>query len=232
MSLDRFEALVGRQKLKFLRTKTVLVCGLGGVGSFAAEALGRSGLQGITLADFDVVADTNLNRQLVALASTVGKRKADVMAARIKDIDASVVVRTVTAPVSAATLSVLLDPVPDYVVDAIDDVTAKVALIARCVELRIPIVASMGFANKLHPELIRLSTIDKTTVDPLARTVRLRLRAMNIAAKVPVVYSTEPPIAPLVPGTRLGSCSFVPSVAGLYLASHVINSFLEEESRS
>ncbi len=229
MSLERFEALVGPEKLKLLRTRTVLVCGLGGVGSFCAEALARSGLGGMTLADFDAVAPTNLNRQLVALRSTIGQKKADVMASRIKDIDPAVAVRTFTEPIAPDNLDLLLDPAPDYVVDAIDDVSAKVALIARCVERNIPIVASMGFANKLDPAQIRLSTIDKTAVDPLAKTVRLRLRAQGVLAKVPVVYSTEPPLRSLVEGTRLGSCSFVPSVAGLYLASHVIHALLSEE---
>jgi len=231
MSLDRFAALVGPEKLKILATKTVLVCGLGGVGSYAAEALGRSGLGGLILADFDVVEASNLNRQLIALHSTIGCGKAEVMAARLRDIDPGLDVRIVTETIAPETLDALLDPVPDYVVDAIDDVSAKVALIARCVERGIPIVAAMGFANKLDPALIRLSTIDKTTVDPLSKTVRLRLRAMGIFAKVPVVYSTEPPLAPRVPGTRLGSCSFVPSVAGLYLASHVIHAFLTEEPK-
>jgi len=231
MSLDRFEALVGPDKLNLLRTKTVLVCGLGGVGSFAAEALARSGLGGLILADFDVVAKTNLNRQLIALRSTIGFKKADVMASRIMDIDPDVVVRTFTAPIAEDNLDALLDPLPDFVVDAIDDVAAKVALIARCVERGIHIVSSMGFANKLDPGQIRLSTIDKTAVDPLAKAVRLRLRALGVLAKVPVVYSTEPPLAPRVLGTKLGSCSFVPSVAGLHLASHVIHAFLAEEPK-
>ncbi|MCK7486128.1 MAG: ThiF family adenylyltransferase [Bacillus subtilis] len=207
------------------------VAGLGGVGSFAAEALARSGFGGLILADFDVVAETNLNRQLVAVRSTIGLREGrrDGRAhqghrprrpcPRLHRSDHR------GKPRQASSIRI-----PDYVVDAIDDVFAKVALIARCVERGIPIVSSMGFANKLHPEAIRLATIDKTAVCPLARTIRLRLAsAIGITAKVPVVYSTESPVRPVIAGTRLGSCAFVPSVAGLYLASHVVNAILEEE---
>jgi len=229
MSLSRFAALVGPDQVNRLRTRTVLVCGLGGVGSYACEALARSGLGRLVLADFDVVEPTDLNRQLIALRSTLGQRKVDVMKARIFDIDPAIDVVLHAEPIAPDALDPLFAVRPDYVVDAIDDVGAKVALIARCVAEGIPVVAAMGFANKLHPERVMLSTIQATSVCPLAKTVRLRLRRMGIDAKVPVVFSTEPPAVPAVPGVKLGSCAFVPSVAGLFAASQVINELVKEE---
>ncbi|MFA5007564.1 MAG: tRNA threonylcarbamoyladenosine dehydratase [Candidatus Izemoplasmatales bacterium] len=229
MSLTRLEALVGTRNLVRLRTLTVLVCGLGGVGSFAAEALARSGLGRLVLADCDVVDETNKNRQLVALSSTVGQRKTAVMARRVRDIDPAVDVRLFEERIDSTNLDRLLDPRPDYVVDAIDDVPAKVALIARCAALGIKVVSSAGFANKRHPELIRIDALEKTSVDPLARVLRSRLRALRVPLSVPIVWSTESPSVPKTPGIRLGSCATVPSAAGLFLASKVLNDILEEE---
>jgi len=229
MSLTRLEALVGKERLVRLRTKSVLVCGLGGVGSFAAEALARSGLGRLILADCDRVDETNLNRQLVALHSTVGKKKTAVMEERVKDIDPAVEVRLFEERIDATNLDRLLDPRPDYVVDAIDDVAAKVALIARCVALGIRVVSSAGFANKRRPELIRIDALEKTSVDPLARVLRSRLRALGVPLSIPIVWSAESPSVPTTPGVRLGSCAYVPSAAGLFLASKVMNDILEEE---
>ncbi len=230
MRLDRLEALIGSDNSALLKTKTILVCGLGGVGSYCAEALARSGLCGLVLADCDVVDPTNANRQLIALDSTIGQMKTDVMRERIADIDPQVVVTTFTERISPDNLERLFAGNPDFVVDAIDDVEAKTALIAYAVARGVPIVSAMGFANKLHPEKIQISTLDKTTVCPLARIVRMKLRDQGLAARVPVVYSTEAPIASRREGIKLGSSAFVPAAAGLFAAAYVINAFIQMEA--
>jgi tRNA A37 threonylcarbamoyladenosine dehydratase len=226
MSLTRLEALVGPENIAMLRRRTVLVCGLGGVGGHACEALARSGVGRLVIADDDIVSETDLNRQTIALRSTVGMRKTEAMKARIADIDPDIDVLVFDRRIEESNLDLLLAPRPDHVVDAIDDVVAKTALLERCLKTGIPIVSAMGFANRLHPACVRTGMLAETSMDPLAKAVRTRLRRLGIDAPVPVVWSDEPPLVSRTDGVRLGSSAFVPATAGLFLAAHVVNALL------
>ncbi len=221
----RTALLLGEEALSRLNKARVAVCGLGGVGAAACEALARSGVATLRLIDFDRIVLSNLNRQIPALTSTVGRQKAEVMAERVAQINPGCRVELRSVRLTEDNVVALLSGM-DWVVDAIDDVTGKVAIIQYCLEAGIGIVSSMGTGNKLYPELLRLGDIAETKVCPLARMMRQRLRQVGIEKGVPVVYSTEPPIPPkekLPEGQRaIGSIAFVPPVAGMFLAGYVV----------
>ncbi len=253
MTLHRFsrtEHLVGAVGLKKLENSDVLICGIGGVGSYAAEALGRAGVGRITLVDFDDVCLTNINRQIHAMGSTVGQAKVEVMASRLRDINPDAEVVAVREFFSAENSERLLSFRPDYVLDAIDHFTAKVALITSCREHGIPVISSMGAANKLDPTKIQVADIAETRNCRMARSMRKILRKAGINSGVQVVYSTEEHreldhasasacgsdcICPNK-GDQvfrcehrrviLGSVSYLPSIFGLTMAGVVINSLL------
>ena len=229
MRFQRLEALIGTTKLHHLQNKTVLVCGVGGVGSYACEALARSGIGHIILVDNDIVDITNINRQIIALESTLKQPKVSVMMKRILDINPEAKVTPLQFYIDESTIESLLNQKIDYVIDAIDSVPSKCLLIASCTQKNIPIIASMGFALKMHPEKIELTTLDKTEMDPLAKEIRYRLRKAGINLKIPVVYSKEQPLKSQLESVKLGSSAFVPPSAGLMLASYVINQFISEE---
>lgn len=252
MSLHRFsrtEILVGSDGLKRLRESHVLICGIGGVGSYAAEALGRAGVGRITLVDFDDICLTNINRQIHALSSTVGLPKVEVMAARLRDINPDADINPVKAFFSEANAVELLASRPDYVLDAIDHFTAKAALITICRAQDIPVISSMGAANKLDPSRIHVADIAETRNCRMARSMRKILRQKGIDSGVKVVYSTElhrelNPVAShcgtdcICPNRGdqvfscenrrviLGSMSHIPSIFGLTMAGTVINELL------
>jgi len=249
MSLHRFsrtELLVGQVGLDRLRNSRVMICGIGGVGSYAAEALGRAGVGQITLVDFDDICLTNVNRQLHALSSTVGQSKVEVMAARLRDINPQAEIIPVKAFFSRENAEELLSSRPDYVLDAIDHFTAKTALITICREHGLPVISSMGAANKLDPTKIQVADIAETRNCRMARSMRKILRKAGIASGVQVVYSTEEhrelnPVAShcgmecICPNRGdqvfscenrrviLGSISYLPSIFGLTMAVVVVN---------
>jgi tRNA A37 threonylcarbamoyladenosine dehydratase len=202
------------------------VFGLGGVGSYALEAIARSGVGKIIICDYDHVDITNINRQLVAKESTIGMLKTDVATASLKDINPNITVLAYPIKADRQLIQDILALKPDFVIDAIDDVQAKTDLIESAIKLDIPIIASMGFANKLHPEFIQISTLDKTQVCPLAKKMRKKIKDDNVTLNFPVVYSKEVPR--IRGGEILGSSAYVPSVAGLMLASYVINKLIGE----
>lgn len=232
---------MGEAAIARLKTAKVAVIGIGGVGSFTAEALARTGVGHFVLVDDDCVCITNINRQLIALRSTVGRPKVEVMRERILDINPDAQVECYQEFYSAETAESLISGDLSYVVDAIDTVSAKLDLVCRCQTLGIPIVSSMGAGNKLDPSRFRLADINDTSVCPLARVMRQELRKRGVK-KLTVVYSTEKPIkieeqdnpcrtnciCPRKDRTCVdrrsvpGSLAFVPSVAGLILASKVV----------
>ncbi len=224
MRFDRFERIVGKESTDLLKSKRVAIFGLGGVGSYALEAIARSGVGTIIICDYDRVDITNINRQLVAKESTIGQLKTEVAMSSLKDINPNINVLSYPIKADATLIEDILSLKPDFVIDAIDDVLAKTDLIRLSIKKDIPIVASMGFANKLHPELITISTLDKTSVDPLAKVMRKKLKDMEVTLNFPVVYSKEKPINNS--SKVLGSSAYVPSVGGLMLASYVINKLL------
>ena len=225
---DRTEALVGAEGMKRLRESKVAVFGVGGVGGHVCEALARSGVGELHLVDKDTVSETNINRQIVALRSTVGKYKTEVMAERISDINPECKVREFRSfylPENADEFDL---SEYDFVVDAIDTVSAKIELAVRTSRDGIPFIASMGTGNKLHPEMLEICDLSKTSVCPLARVMRRELKARGIG-HLTVLYSPEAPIPSVI--TENGrhapaSTPFVPGAAGLIIAAYVVRSII------
>lgn len=221
---SRTRQLIGEEGLALLKASSVLVVGVGGVGSYAAEAVARAGVGNITLMDGDSVQPSNLNRQLVALTSTLGKNKAEVMAERIRDIDPGT---NVTALARFYEENDTLDLTAfDWVIDAIDSVIAKTALIKTAIDKDVNIVSAMGAAGKFDTQF-KIADISKTSTCPLAKVMRKRLRDIGIE-HLPVVFSEEKP----VPREGvLGTLSYVPGSAGLCLAGYVIRSIAGDTAK-
>jgi len=231
---SRTALLLGEEGVNRLKGAYVAVFGVGGVGGFACEALARAGVGRLLLVDDDTVSESNLNRQIVALRSTIGRPKVEVMAERIRDIDPAITVETRQCFFSAENADSFDFSAFSYVVDAIDTVSAKVELICRAKAANTPIVSCMGAGNKLDPTKFVVTDLSKTEACPLARVLRQRLRKKGIE-HLQVVYSTEPAMTPLeiiADGGRKqlpGSVSFVPSAAGLVAAGAVIRALCEKE---
>ena len=220
---SRTELLIGKEGLEKLANSRVAVFGIGGVGSYAVEALVRSGLGTIDIIDDDKVCITNVNRQLYATRKTVGKYKVDVAKERILEINPDAVVNTYQTFYTPKTESEFDFSKYDYVIDAIDTVTAKIELIKRCTELNVPIISSMGTGNKLDPSHLQITDIYKTKIDPLAKVMRRELKARRIKNCL-VAYSDE---IPAKTGQRTpGSSVFVPASAGLMIAGYVFQSLI------
>ncbi|HHQ5597624.1 TPA: tRNA threonylcarbamoyladenosine dehydratase [Clostridioides difficile] len=226
----RTSFLVGDDGIKKLNNSNIIVFGVGGVGSFTVEALARAGVGNITIVDFDDVDITNINRQIPALHSTVGRYKVDVMEERILDINPNINIKKIRSLYNKDTSDEILTERYDYVVDAIDMVSSKIHLIETCEKKGLKIISSMGMGNKLDPTKIVVTDIHKTSTCPLAKVMRKELRDRGIK-KLKVVYSTEQPIEPkkkVMNGRKVtpGSVSFVPSVGGLIIASVIVNELL------
>lgn len=214
--------LIGEENFEKLQKSHVMIFGCGGVGSYAVEAIARAGVGEITVIDSKTVGVSNINRQLVAYNSTVGKNKVDVEKERIADINPDCVVNTVTEFFDENS-SLSLDC--DYIVDAIDSVPSKIFLVQKAMEKGIPVISSMGTGNKMCPEMLEISDISKTSVCPLAKKMRLELRKKGIK-HLKVVYSKEIPVVKCIPPA---SNSFVPAAAGLLLASVVVRDLIEKD---
>ncbi|NJJ36981.1 tRNA threonylcarbamoyladenosine dehydratase [Clostridioides difficile] len=228
----RTSFLVGDDGIEKLKSSNVIVFGVGGVGSFTVEALARAGVGNLTIVDFDDVDITNINRQIPALHSTVGKYKVDVMEDRILDINPNINIKKIRSLYNKDTSDEILTERYDYVVDAIDMVSSKIHLIETCEKKGLKIISSMGMGNKLDPTKIVVTDIHKTSTCPLAKVMRKELRDRGIK-KLKVVYSTEQPIElkkKAMNGRKVtpGSVSFVPSVGGLIIASVIVNELLEQ----
>lgn len=225
---SRLELLLGKEALEKLATKNVLVFGLGGVGGNVCDALVRSGIKNITIVDNDVVTITNINRQLIANLNTVGKAKVDVMEEHLKSINKEVNVIKKQIFFLPENKDEIDFAKYDYVVDAVDTVSAKIEIIKICKSLQIPVISALGCGNKLNPTKLEVADISKTSYDPLAKVMRRELRKYNIN-HLKVIYSKESPIE--IKGEieeentkkRIpGSSAFVPPVAGIIIASEVI----------
>ncbi len=233
---SRTELLLGADGMEKLKQARVAVFGLGGVGGYAVEALARSGVGALDLIDHDVISLTNLNRQIIALHSTVGQPKVEVAAARIADINPGCTVRTYRTFYTPDTAAQFDFTQYDYIIDAIDTVTGKLALVMQAKAAATPIISSMGTGNKLDPTALEVADLADTTFCPLARIMRKELRRRGIE-HLKVVYSREEAITPRgeseepSPGRRSipGSTAFVPSAAGLILAGEVIKDIIQRE---
>ena len=227
---SRTELLLGTDGMERLKKASVMVFGIGGVGSHCVEALARSGVGTLILIDNDTVSLTNINRQSIALHSTEGRYKTEVMKEKIADICPEIRVRTYERFVLTDNLGDILDERPDYIIDAIDTVTAKLTLVCEARKRGIPIISSMGTGNKLHPEMFEITDITKTSVCPLCKVMRKELKNRGIG-HLKVVYSKEKPIDTSgrdtgedagVRRSIPGSISFTPPVAGLLIAGEVV----------
>ncbi|MBE7711874.1 MAG: tRNA threonylcarbamoyladenosine dehydratase [Cyanobacteria bacterium SIG31] len=222
---SRTETLIGKEALAKLSSSRVAIFGIGGVGGHVVEALARSGVGTLDLIDNDAVSLTNLNRQIIALHSTIGQNKVEVAKKRALDINPNINVNTYKTFFNAEVSKEFDFSQYDYVIDAIDSVSGKIELVQKSIEANVPIISSMGAGNKLHPELFEISDIYKTSVCPLAKVMRQELKKRGIK-KLKVVYSKELPHKN--EGQRLpASISFVPSVAGLIIAGVVVRDLIE-----
>ena len=230
---SRLELLIGQEAMSRLTQKRVAVFGIGGVGGHVAEALARSGVGALDLIDKDTVDVTNLNRQIVALHSTIGKSKVDVMKERILDINPECQVHAYQCFYLPETKDDFDFFQYDYVVDAVDTVTAKIQLVMEAKRCKTPIISSMGAGNKMNPAAFEVADLYQTSVCPLARVMRRELKKRGIF-QLKVVYSREEAIHPDFPeGEEVvpGSNAFVPSVAGLILASEVVKDLVKNPDR-
>jgi tRNA A37 threonylcarbamoyladenosine dehydratase len=230
MRFNRLINLIGQEKFLELQSKQVIIFGLGGVGSFAAEAIARSGIMKMTVVDYDFVDITNINRQLVALESTIGQLKVDVFKKRALDINPLLSIEALNLKVTEENISSILSKPYDFVIDCIDDVTAKVAIAKFCLDNDLKLITSAGFANKSNPQMIKVAKLNQTKVCPLAKTLRYKLKSLGYPLKIDVVYSEEQPLK-VIDKSILGSNAYVPPAAGLIIAAHVINNLIGEEEK-
>ncbi|GIP57384.1 tRNA threonylcarbamoyladenosine dehydratase [Paenibacillus woosongensis] len=239
---SRTELAIGAEGLEALKNSTVAVLGIGGVGSIAVEALARTGVGRIILIDKDVVDITNINRQIHALTTTIGQKKADLMCERVKLINPECETIALNMFYTEETYEQLFQYDIDYVLDASDTIMYKIHLIKECLKRKIPMLSSMGAANKMDPTRFQVADISKTSVDPMARVIRTKLRKDGIKKGVKVVFSTEDPVKPredvtkkIAPeGAKIrkakqppASNSFVPPVVGLIMVSVAVRELLE-----
>lgn len=238
---DRFSRtalLLGDDAINKLKTKHVAVFGLGGVGGYVTEALARAGVGKITVTDNDVVSESNINRQIIALTSTVGKKKTELWKERIKDINPEAEIETLDMFVGRENADEIDFSAFDLVVDAVDTVTAKLVIIEKAKKAGCKVISAMGTGNKTRPELFRISDVSKTSVCPLARVMRKELKARGITG-VKVLYSTEDAVKPAENAdvraenvkrrALVGSLPYVPSVAGLLIAAEAVRELLGED---
>ena len=225
--LHRFERLtkvIGEDKFLELNKKCVLILGVGGVGGYVAEALARSGIGKLILVDFDTVDETNINRQIIALESTIGLKKVDVLGKRIKEINSGCEVIKIDEFINMDNYLDLFNYDIDYFIDACDTMTVKKVVLKECVKRKIKFISSMGTGNKLDPSKLEIVDIRKTVNDPLAKVMRKFVKDEKINGKVMVLSSSELPVKT---GERTpGSTAFVPASAGLLIASYVVRQFI------
>lgn len=234
--LERTELLLGKEKTDRLRRAHVLVVGLGGVGAYAAEMIARAGVGRMTIADADVVAVSNINRQLVALRSTVGRPKAEVLSERLRDINPALELTVVDLYIKDEETYALLDAAPyDYVVDAIDTLSPKLALILATLERGVPLVSSMGAGAKTDPTQLEIADISKTHHCPLAHMLRKRLHKIGIRKGFRAVFSPEPMREGAMilceernKKSNVGTISYIPALFGIGCASVVIRDLIGE----
>jgi len=243
---DRIERLIGARSLERLKRSHVMVFGAGGVGSWAAESLARSGVGRLSIVDFDTVAVVNFNRQLQALDENVGRPKAQVLAERLRRVNPEADIRGVDSFFGSDTCAQIMAERPDFVIDAIDHITSKCCLISYCRERKVPVVVSTGSGGRLDPTRVRVADLARTDVDPLARAIREILKKKHGFPKhalfhVPAVFSAEPPTKPYAPRTQgddapagrarggviMGTAAFVTGAFGFACAAVALRSLID-----
>lgn len=223
---SRLTKVIGENNFSLITSKCVLILGVGGVGGYVAESLARCGIGKLILVDFDVVDETNINRQIIALESTIGMKKVDVLEKRMKDINSGCEVIKIDKFIDLDNLGILFNEQVDFFVDACDTMTVKKAVIKECINRKIPFISSMGTGNKLDPSKLEIVDIRKTINDPLAKIIRKFVKDEKINKKVMVLSSTEVPVKTV--DRTLGSSAFVPAAAGLLIGSYVIRQIINK----
>ena len=221
---DRLERLIGKDKLDKLKKSNILIIGLGGVGGIACETLIRNGIETITIVDNDIVEESNKNRQIIALDSTINMNKTDAFENRLKDINKNVKITKITDFITKDNIDLLFKNKYDFVIDACDTVSTKILIIKKCIDINIPFISSMGMGKKLDLSKLRIMDIKDTCYDKIAKVIRKKLKEDNINSKVPVLSSTEKGV-----DTKdvIGSYSPLTNAAGLYLADYVIKEIIK-----
>lgn len=222
--LKRLEVMIKKENIKKILNTSVLVLGLGGVGSYALESLVRSGIGKVVIVDNDKIDVTNLNRQLMSLNSNIGKSKVDVWVDRIKDINPHCEVVAIQKFITKDNIEILFQENVDYIIDACDTIETKKELIKECIKRKIKFISSMGTGNKLDPTKLEIIDIRKTSYDPIAKIIRKMVKDLRIKEKIMVVSSKEEPSKSN--NNVIGSTSFVPATAGLLCTSYIINSII------
>ncbi len=222
--LNRFEILIGTDNLDKLKKARVLIIGIGGVGGYTAESLARSGIGYLHIVDYDVIDETNINRQIIALHSNIGEYKVDVMRKRIQDINPNIEIKTSKEFINAENINEYINNV-DFVVDACDTVSTKLNIILTCKKLNIPFISCMGTGNKMDPSKLKIMDISKTSYDSLAKKIRKFVKDNRIKGKIMVICSDEIKYSQVT--QPIPSNAFVPAVAGLLATSYVINQIIK-----
>lgn len=225
MEFDRLLKLLNENEFNKIKETKILIVGIGGVGGYALESLVRSGVEDITIVDSDIVEVSNINRQIIALHSTLDELKTSVAKKRAIDINPNIKITEIKAFITKENIDILFNKNYDYIIDACDTVTTKILLIKYAKERGIKIISCMGTGNRLDPTKLTITTLDKTNSDSLAKVMRKLLKEEKITLKIPVVWSNELPIN--TNSRTPGSLTLVPSVAGIYLASYVINDIIK-----
>lgn len=222
MNLNRLELLIGKENVERIKKLNILLVGIGGVGGYTFESLVRCGLENITIIDYDKVDETNLNRQILTNLNNIGEFKTDVAELRALSINSNIKVNKITNFLDSSNIDTIDFNNFDYVVDACDSIDTKVLLINKCIYNNVKIISSMGTAKKMDASKLEITSLDKTSYDPLAKILRKKIDK-KIQRKVTVVSSTEKPIDI----KKLGSNSYVPAVAGLFITNYIINDILK-----
>ncbi len=221
----RLEKLIGREKLEDLSKKSVLILGCGGVGGYVVEALARSNIGTLILVDYDFVDETNINRQIIATDKTIGKKKIEILERRIKEINPTCQVVLIDKFITKDNINVLFKSKIDFLVDACDTISVKKEIIKLCINKDIPFITCLGTGNRFNPEKLKITTLDRTSYDAIARILRKYVKTEHINKKVVVLVSSEQPVK--VGDRTPGSTAFVPASAGILIASYVVNYFLK-----
>jgi len=216
--------LLLKDKYDLLKNKKVLIIGLGGVGGYALESITRTGISNLIIVDNDIIEESNLNRQLIALKTNIGKYKTDEFESRILNINPSANVKKINEFILEDNIDLLFDDNVDYIIDACDTVKTKCLIIKKCIEKNIKFISCMGTGRKIHPEMLKITDLSKTNYDPIAKKIRKFAKDNKIIKKIPVVSSDEVPFESS--DEAIPSISFVPAVAGMLLASYVINDII------
>lgn len=222
MNLNRLELLIGKENVERIKKINILLVGIGGVGGYTFESLVRCGLENITIIDYDKVDETNLNRQILTNLNNIGEFKTDVAELRALSINSNIKVNKITNFLDSSNIDTIDFNNFDYVVDACDSIDTKVLLINKCIYNNVKIISSMGTAKKMDASKLEITSLDKTSYDPLAKILRKKIDK-KIQRKVTVVSSREKPMDIM----KLGSNSYVPAVAGLFITNYIINDILK-----